>query len=148
MMSRLNLSGQALNPQNNPKKIYLEKNSNGAYVALAPTGRTIPIALTENNQRFNSNQTSLSDIFAGPGYVIFNDSYAPGWHAWVDGQPSPILRAYGLFMAVPLSTGGPHQIDFRYEPTSFRFGLFFSMIFLWFFLLIVARKGVNENLFP
>jgi hypothetical protein len=130
------------------KKIYLEKNSNGAYVALAPTGRAIPIALTENNQRFNSNQTSLSDIFAGPGYVIFNDSYAPGWHAWVDGQPSPILRAYGLFMAVPLSTGGPHQIDFRYEPTSFRFGLFFSMIFLWFFLLIVARKGVNENLFP
>jgi hypothetical protein len=130
------------------KKIYLEKNSNGAYVALAPTGRAIPIALTENNQRFNSNQTSLSDIFAGPGYVIFNDSYAPGWHAWVDGQPSPILRAYGLFMAVPLSTGGPHQIDFRYEPISFRFGLFLSMIFLWFFLLIAARKGVNEILFP
>jgi len=129
------------------QKVYLEKNLNGDYVALARTQRSISLKTEENNQTSNNNRTSLSKIFAAPGYVIFNNSYAPGWHAWVDGQPSPILRAYGLFMAVPLSTGGPHQIDFRYEPTSFRFGLFLSMIFLWFILLIAARKGVNEKLF-
>lgn len=129
------------------RKVYLEKDSAGAYVALAPSSRTIPVAPTENNQRFNGNQASLSAVFTNPGYVIFNDSYAPGWHAWVDGRPFPVFRAYGLFMAVPLSTGGPHQIDFRYEPTSFRLGLFFSMLSIWFLLLIAAWKGINEKSF-
>ena len=127
------------------EKVYLEKNSTGAYVALEPTKRTIPPEPIENNQRLNTNRAGLSGVFEKPGYVIFNDSYAPGWHAWVDGNPFPILRAYGLFMAVPLSTGGPHQIKFYYEPCSFRLGLFFSMLSLCFFLLISVRKVTNEK---
>jgi len=111
------------------KKVYLEKNLAGVYCALDPARRSIPIA-AENNQRSNNNRAGLNADFNGPGYMVFNDSYAPGWHAWVDGKPKSIYRADGLFMAVPLSEGGRHQVDFRYEPTSFRFGAFISLLSL------------------
>jgi len=112
------------------QKVYLEKNSLGTYLVLSPTERSIPIVIHENNQRSNSNRAFLRETFSKPGYVIFNDNYAPGWHAWIDGKPQPIFRAYGLFMAVPISEGGLHQVDFRYEPASFRFGLFISLLSL------------------
>lgn len=63
----------------------------------------------------------------GPGFVGWDTTYCPGWHAWVDGAPAPILRAYGLFMGVAV-TAGDHRVDFRYEPVSFRLGLFLSFI--------------------
>lgn len=119
----------------------------GTYVALAPSGQTIRVTSTENYQRSNGNRISLKAVFTKPGYVIFNDSYAPGWHAWVDGNPRPVFRADGLFMAVPLSENGLHQIDFRYEPTSFRLGLFLTMLSLCFFLFAAAPKGTNEKSF-
>jgi hypothetical protein len=111
------------------QKVYLEKNSAGTCLALYPTRRSIPVA-AENNQRSNNNRACLNANFSGSGYVIFNDSYAPGWHAWVDGKPESICRADGLFMAVPLSEGGRHQVDFRYEPASFRLGAFISLLSL------------------
>jgi hypothetical protein len=111
------------------KKVYLEKNPAGAYNALDPTQRSIPV-VAENNPRSNNNRACLNADFSGPGYVVFNDSCAPGWHAWVDGKPQPILRAYGLFMAVSISESGRHQVNFRYEPASFRFGAFISLLSL------------------
>ncbi|HTA77558.1 MAG TPA: YfhO family protein, partial [bacterium] len=111
------------------QKVYLEKNTAGNYCLLTPVKRSIPITLHENNLHSNSLVIS-NHSYAGPGYVVFNENFAPGWHAWVDGAPQPILRADGLFMAVALSVGGPHQVVFRYEPASFRFGLFISLVSL------------------
>jgi hypothetical protein len=122
------------------QRVYLEKNSAGVYCALDPTRRSIPVA-AENDQRSNNNRACLNWDFSRPGYVVFNDSYAPGWHAWVDGKPESIYRADGLFMAVPLSQGGRHQVDFRYEPNSFRLGVFISLLSLGLlgFLCVAGR---------
>ena len=65
--------------------------------------------------------------FREPGWMVWNESYAPGWRAWVDGTPESIFRAYGLFMAVPVHGTGLHRMVFRYEPTAFRLGLFISL---------------------
>lgn len=65
-----------------------------------------------------------------PGFLVFDESYSPGWHAWVDGAPKAIFRADGLFMAIPLSGEADHQVVFKYEPGSFRLGLFISLVFL------------------
>jgi hypothetical protein len=111
------------------EKVYLEKTASGLYLKLDPPTRSIPLTLPEKGSRLN-NRAALKDSFTKPGFVIFDESFAPGWHAWVDGKPQPIFRADGLFMAAPLSAGGSHQVDFRYEPTTFRFGLFISLISL------------------
>jgi hypothetical protein len=63
----------------------------------------------------------------GTGWLVYSESYAPGWRAWVDGAPAPIRRANGLFMAVALGKAGSSQVEFRYEPASFRLGLFLTL---------------------
>ncbi|HVM62087.1 MAG TPA: YfhO family protein [Verrucomicrobiae bacterium] len=55
------------------------------------------------------------------GAVLLSDTYYPGWHATVDGVPAPIYRADYVLRAV-FVTPGEHEVEFRYEPLSFRLG--------------------------
>jgi hypothetical protein len=112
------------------QKVYLEKNNDGSDLSLEPTRRDLIVTPTGGFQRPVGSRASYWQNFPGKGFVTFNESCVPGWHAWVDGKSEPILRAYGLFMAVPLSRGGLHQVDFRYEPTAFRLGAFISLLSL------------------
>ena len=112
------------------QNVYLEKNKDGSDLALEPARRDLIFTPATDFQRPAGSRTSFSQNFPGKGFVAFNESCVPGWRAWVDGKPEPILRAYGLFMAVPLSEGGHHQVDFRYEPTAFRLGAFISLLSL------------------
>ena len=57
--------------------------------------------------------------------LVLSDSYYPGWTAQVDGAPSPILRANGLYRAVAIPAGR-HQVVFEYRPSSFRNGAWLS----------------------
>lgn len=64
---------------------------------------------------------------AGPGYVVVSDAYYPGWRAWVDGKASAIVIANGAFRAV--WTGeDQHDVVMRFQPTSFKLGLFATLI--------------------
>ncbi len=66
---------------------------------------------------------------AHPGYILFDESFAPGWRAWLDGKPETIFRADGYWMAALVPEAGNHKILFRYEPVAVRLGLFLSLIF-------------------
>ncbi len=57
-----------------------------------------------------------------PGYLVLTDTYYPGWHAYVDGQKSKILRANYLFRAVAVPAGN-HTVEFKFEPASFWAGV-------------------------
>jgi uncharacterized membrane protein YfhO len=46
----------------------------------------------------------------------------PGWTAAVDGNPTPLYRANGIFRGVVVETG-EHRVVMRYAPTSLRLGL-------------------------
>lgn len=58
----------------------------------------------------------------GGGWLVLADAFYPGWKALVDGEPAPLYRADSVLRAVPLGPGA-HQVEFRYEPVSFRVGL-------------------------
>ena len=60
------------------------------------------------------------------GYFVHVASYFPGWRAWVDGQPAPLVQANGLFRAVPVPPG-EHLIEERYEPPAVALGLQMSV---------------------
>ncbi len=60
-------------------------------------------------------QVILDAEFAHPGYLVLADSWAGGWQADVNGQPTPILRANGVFRAVHVAAGR-HRIRFSYRP--------------------------------
>lgn len=114
------------------QKVYLEKDDIGDFLQLPPVSRPLAVVPTKDIDRPSGGRLLGFIGASAPGYVVFNDSFAPGWHAWVDGKPAPILRAYGLFMAVAVDKGN-HQVEFRYEPTTFRLGLFITLITLALF---------------
>lgn len=92
--------------------------------------RVLENPATIQSHRFSPCEARFEVKNAKQGFLVFDESYSPGWHAWVDGSPKAIFRADGLFMAVPMAGEGDHQVVFRYEPGSFRLGLFISLLFL------------------
>jgi hypothetical protein len=66
----------------------------------------------------------------GPGTLVLMDPDFPGWRAWVDGALArEIEQGVMGFRAVPVSEG-EHTVEFRYEPATYRVGLFVSLLAL------------------
>ena len=61
--------------------------------------------------------------------LFLSDTFYPGWHATIDGQSAPILRADLAFRAVPVSAGD-HTVTMTYFPDSFKYGLYIAAISL------------------
>jgi hypothetical protein len=61
-----------------------------------------------------------------PGVLVVLEAFDEGWDAEVDGSPTEVLRANGLFRAVRLDAG-EHQVYFAYRPWSVRAGLAASL---------------------
>lgn len=60
------------------------------------------------------------------GRLVLVDSYYPGWSAWLDGGQVPLVRANGPFRAVEVPAG-EHLVEMRYQPGSYRVGVFISL---------------------
>ncbi len=61
-----------------------------------------------------------------PGVLLLNDSYRPGWRAYLRGEEVPVYRANYLMRAVFLERGS-HLVEFRYRPGSFTLGSAISL---------------------
>ena len=72
-------------------------------------------------------------------YLLLTDTYYPGWHAYVDGKETEILKADYLFRAVPVSSG-IHVVKFVYEPASFLIG---SLIALFTVTTLIAYGSLH-----
>ena len=62
-----------------------------------------------------------------PGLLVLTDLHYPGWKATVDGREVPIERVDYLLRGVPMPAG-THEVEFRYEPASFRAGWIISAV--------------------
>ncbi|NWF52759.1 MAG: YfhO family protein [Nitrospirae bacterium] len=54
--------------------------------------------------------------------LVLNDTYFPGWIAYVDGKREKVYRADYNFRAVPVKAG-IHKVKFIYDPISFKLGV-------------------------
>jgi hypothetical protein len=57
-----------------------------------------------------------------PGYAVLADMFDAGWRAQVDGADAPLLRANGVFRAVPVPPGR-HVVEMRYRPRAVLLGI-------------------------
>ncbi len=65
---------------------------------------------------------TLSATMQTDGLVVLADNWDKGWRAYLDGLPTPILRANHTLRGV-LVPAGTATVEFRYEPGSFTLGL-------------------------
>lgn len=103
----------------------------------APTSGTEQVQLVSyDSQRVVARVESPAD-----GYLVLTDIWYPGWQVSVDGRPAELLRADLTFRAVFLPAG-QHQVEFVYEPTSFRIGVTMTAVaaLLIILALILARR--------
>ena len=63
------------------------------------------------------------------GLLVLGDLHYPGWKARVDGRDVPIERVNYLLRGVELDAGR-HEVEFRYEPVSWRAAWILSLVAL------------------
>ena len=73
-----------------------------------------------------SGNTLGGTIRTDGGWMFFSVPYSKGWRAEVDGQPVPIVRANGSFMAIELEAG-EHTVSLVYETPYFALGAWVSL---------------------
>jgi hypothetical protein len=108
----------------------------GESLRSAPLGT--PVLLTDT-----STHIRIAAPMEFAGYVVLADSLYPGWNAYVDGQPAPIVPANYAFRGVFVPIG-QHIVDFRYEPGSVQIGgLVSSLAWLTLMLFVGLLRFVT-----
>ena len=90
-------------------------------------------------RRLDPNTVRITADLRSPGWLVVLDSFAPGWRAFDNGKPVPLVRANHAFMAVPLPAGR-RSVTLVYRPPSLAAGLWVSGVSLG--ALILAASGV------
>jgi len=93
---------------------------------------------------WNANEIQAEVSTETSAVAVVSDAWYPGWKAFVNNKPAQIYRANGMFRAVVL-VEGLNKIIFRYEPVSYRLGLFFSMIGLMMMFSMIFMKNGKVN---
>lgn len=94
---------------------------------------------------FESSLQKIKATTQNPGFLFISDTWYPGWKAFVDGKVTPIFIADYTFRAIPISKG-THIIDMKYEPESFRRGVWVSLITLAVLLIIAILSFRKSNI--
>lgn len=75
--------------------------------------------------------------------MVLNDSWVPGWKAFVDGVSQPVLRVNYAFRGVVVPEG-QHRVLFLYRPPLLMIGLAVSAVSLLLLLLFFLWSAVRE----
>ena len=89
---------------------------------------------------YKNNEVQIEGNTAKPGILFFSDTYFPGWKAWLNGQPVPILLANEGFRAVELPQAGPYKVHMVYDPLPLKIGAWVSLIAWLVWGWVVWRK--------
>ena len=71
--------------------------------------------------------------------LFISDAFDPDWKVKVDDSNSTILRAHYALSAVEVPQG-EHTVYFKYDPASFRYGLFISLLALISISILTVYK--------
>ena len=103
----------------------------------------------DSANRVNLVSSSIHDLkfkasVAAPALMVLSEIYYPaGWNAYVDGVKTEIHKTNYILRSIFLQPGD-HEIEFKFEPTSFKTGLLISLITL-FGLIAALFIGIKRN---
>ena len=103
---------------------------------------------------YSNNHLQATCQVQRPGLAVFVEQYDKGWHATVDGQPVPILRANLIMRAVALQPG-EHRVAMEFTTPGLRLGALLTLLSLTILMVLgaanrligrAARKGNGRRL--
>ena len=84
---------------------------------------------------------------AGPGLLVVSEGWDPGWRAWVDREPGPVLRVNGDRLGVVLGKG-LHRVVLRHRTRGFRAGLALALLGAAGLAFAAARERLRRRPLP
>jgi hypothetical protein len=79
------------------------------------------------NSKFGNQTVDIEVEAQEPSLVVVAQTYYHNWHATMDGQPTPLLRANVAFQAVQVPAG-KHKIHLAYRDRAFEIGAAISIV--------------------
>jgi hypothetical protein len=93
----------------------------------------------------NINDLTVEAQLDHPGILILADNYYPAWKAYVDGEPTEIIRANYIHRAVFLPAGR-HQVRFKFENRHYQTSLYISLLTIVGLVVIILGNGLRTRL--
>jgi hypothetical protein len=106
-----------------------------------PSDTAYTAAWSASIASYDLNEVTLNVTTPKDGYLVLSEIYYPGWNAYVDGAKKPIYRADWNLRAIPLA-GGNHRVEVRFEPESFRRGLWITSSTLAVSVLVLGGSTI------
>ncbi|MBN2209277.1 MAG: YfhO family protein [Candidatus Coatesbacteria bacterium] len=78
------------------------------------------------------------------GFLVISENDFPGWKAYVNGEETPVLRAYGLVKAIAVAEG-KSVVRLCFEPSSFRAGLLITLLSALIVSCMAFALGPSER---
>jgi Bacterial membrane protein YfhO len=94
----------------------------GPAPALESCGAPDEVALEQHTP----NSVSIRAEMACQGMVVLSDTFFPGWHAAIDGQPAAIYEVNEAMRGVIVPKGA-HTVTYRYHPRSVLWGALLTL---------------------
>jgi len=91
----------------------------------------------------STNRIAFEAQLSQDGYVLLNEIDYPGWKATVDGGPTEILRADGIFRALWVPVGS-HRIELHFWPRLLLPGAAISLVTLTVVLIAMAGSRPSK----
>jgi len=105
--------------------IILKKDTK--YTSFIPDNTITTSGNTVLFEKYTPNYIKLHVNTYSAGLLVISNTYFPGWHAYIDGRKTKVLKTDYAFQGVFL-TKGTHEVELRYMPWSFVVGLILSII--------------------
>nr|HPG64915.1 YfhO family protein [Saccharofermentans sp.] len=103
--------------------------------------------ITFSDVNFTNNQIVAEVSAQSDGFVMFSQSYFPGWRAYIDGEEVELYCVSGTIMGAKVPEGD-HEIKFTYIPTYTILGGIVTVgtyVALILGGIVVRRKRITEN---
>ncbi|MBI4652577.1 YfhO family protein, partial [Candidatus Desantisbacteria bacterium] len=78
-----------------------------------------------------------------PGFVVFSDTYYPGWKAYIDGKETKIYKTDYLVRSIFVPTGKHHIIS-KFRPLPFILGVWISGLTILGLIIIFILKKMKK----
>jgi hypothetical protein len=136
-------------------KVRLQKISfrqfNPREVAYVESALALPISCHGTARILEEIPTriTVSVSMETPGLVVLADLWDKNWHAFLNGEPVPILRTNHAIRGVVVPAGSGTLV-FRYEPASFTWGLRLAalaagVLLIWLTVLLWKRPSSQSS---
>jgi len=103
----------------------------------------LPFNLRAEPINYSPNKIVISLNIPDSGLLFLSDTYYPGWNAYVDGKLTKIYRADYTFRSV-IVPKGQHEVEFRYEPVWFSYGLLSSLAGFLIVICLILKPSLKN----